>query len=210
MSFVPCGIVRPSSCAVSAFSRPRMRTWLLSVARAAAIWTEYQRSLLIPLPGVVTALRVLRDHGYRLGLISNCGAAVPALWCETAFRPLLDSPVFSCVAGVRKPYARIYRIACERLAVRAEDCLFVGDGSANELEGAARVGMRPVLVRSDTGNEPADARAAASSPPWTGTTIRDVSELVTFVTCGIPGLAYLAGGREGETWRCDSLRAPMR
>lgn len=40
-----------------------------------------------------------------------------------------------------KPDPAIYLLACRRLGVAPEDCVFVGDGGDRELEGAAAVGM---------------------------------------------------------------------
>ncbi len=50
---------------------------------------------------------------------------------------------------MEKPSRRIYEIACERLKVQPQQCLYVGDGSSKELTGAASVGMLPILKRAD-------------------------------------------------------------
>ena len=47
-----------------------------------------------------------------------------------------------------KPDPRIYEMAVEGLGVAAEECLYVGDGTSNELTGASRVGMTAVLMRA--------------------------------------------------------------
>jgi putative hydrolase of the HAD superfamily len=52
-----------------------------------------------------------------------------------------------------KPDAEIYLLAAELLDVAPERCLYVGDGANDELAGAARVGMTPVLVHR-AGREP--------------------------------------------------------
>jgi putative hydrolase of the HAD superfamily len=75
-----------------------------------------------------------------------------------------------------KPDARIYEQALAGLGVPAREGLFVGDGANDELEGARRVGMTPVLVQR-----------AGATPSWDGldrwaglrvATIPDVLELV--------------------------------
>jgi putative hydrolase of the HAD superfamily len=48
-----------------------------------------------------------------------------------------------------KPDLRIYELACAQLEVDPSECLFVGDGANDELRGAERVGMTPVLVHPD-------------------------------------------------------------
>ena len=45
-----------------------------------------------------------------------------------------------------KPDREIYELACTGLGVDPSDCLFVGDGANDELRGAERAGMTPVLV----------------------------------------------------------------
>ena len=84
---------------------------------------------------------------------SNGGARlVPAELLEGAAP---DGPVvLSCTVGLRKPDPRIYRLACERLDVRSDECLFVGDGANDELAGAERVGMRAVCVLPPGREEP--------------------------------------------------------
>jgi putative hydrolase of the HAD superfamily len=59
---------------------------------------------------------------------------------------LFDVAVFSSSVAMMKPDPRIYLLAAERLGVQPEDCLYVGDGASQELPGAARVGMNPVLL----------------------------------------------------------------
>ena len=108
---------------------------------------EIARRALVPVPGAVEALRELRARGLRLGLISNCTEEVALVWDESPFAGLFDVAAFSATAGCMKPDRRIYESVLAELAVPAGEALFVGDGANDELEGARRVGMTPVLVR---------------------------------------------------------------
>jgi putative hydrolase of the HAD superfamily len=38
-------------------------------------------------------------------------------------------------------------LTLEQLAVKPENCLYIGDGDSQELSGAAQVGMHPVMIR---------------------------------------------------------------
>lgn len=107
---------------------------------------EITRRALVPVEGAVSTLRELRRRGMRTGLVSNCTEEVALVWEESPFAGLFDAAVFSATSGLLKPDPRIYELACERLDVEPEGCLFVGDGANDELRGAARVGMTPVLV----------------------------------------------------------------
>lgn len=52
--------------------------------------------------------------------------------------------VYSQRGGDTKPHPALYQLACERLDVTPEEALFVDDQPEN-LSGARRVGMKPVL-----------------------------------------------------------------
>ena len=85
--------------------------------------------------------------------------------------------MFSSTAGCLKPEQRIYELVCEALAVTADECLFVGDGANDELAGAARVGMTPVLIH-----------AAGAAPrweslhDWSGLRVTSVAQVLELVS----------------------------
>ena len=133
---------------------------------------EYVREALSPRPGTVETLSTLRDSGYRVGLISNCGEEVSRLWRSTPFAPLVDTAVLSFDAGIAKPDPRIYELATRGLGVAAEHCLYVGDGSGGELSGASKAGMTAVLIRA-----PYD-RADGAREGWEGETISDIRDVL--------------------------------
>lgn len=116
------------------------------VTAAVVIRREWTLEHLVPRPEAIPTLAELRRRGHLLGMISACTAEVPEVWEQTPFGGLFDSAVFSCSVGVSKPHRRIYEVACEELGVTAGDCLFVGDGANDELEGARRVGMDAILI----------------------------------------------------------------
>jgi phosphoglycolate phosphatase-like HAD superfamily hydrolase len=59
---------------------------------------------------------------------------------------VIDAEVFSCEVGHVKPEPAIFHHALDRIGLPAADCVFVGDGGSNELEGARSVGLRTVFV----------------------------------------------------------------
>ena len=136
---------------------------------------DYIRQVMAPQPEAGETLAALRKQGYKTGLISDCTHEVPTVWPETIFAPLIDEAVFSCDVGLRKPDPRIYRLATERLGVRPEDCLFIGDGGSRELSGAREVGMHPVLIRVDADS---DERHLANREEWDGAAISSLPEVL--------------------------------
>lgn len=115
------------------------------------------RDALVPVAGAVSTLLELRRRGIATGLVSNCTEEVALVWGESPFAGLIDATVFSATAGCMKPDPRIYELALGELGVASAETLFVGDGANDELAGAKRAGMSPVLVQLD-----------GRDPPWDG------------------------------------------
>ena len=90
-----------------------------------------------PLPGAVETISRLRAHGLALAVVSNWDETLPERL--TAFE--VDAIVSSSEAGMPKPDPAIFRLALERLGVRPDRALHVGDSPADE-QGARAAGMR--------------------------------------------------------------------
>jgi putative hydrolase of the HAD superfamily len=118
------------------------------MTKAVEIRLQQIRRALKPRPGAVTTLATLKTGGHKLGLLSNCSIEIPILWPETEFADLIESPIFSSRERLKKPDPRIYHLACERLGVTPETCLYIADGENHELAAAANVGLHPVLIRT--------------------------------------------------------------
>lgn len=144
--------------------------------QASRIRFNFTVESLVPRPNALATLGFLKANRYKIGLISDCSSEVPAAWKDTPFALLIDVPIFSCIAGVKKPDPRIYRMALDRLGVDAKDCLYVGDGSSHELSGAQEVGMHSVLIRVpyETG---ADAYRI-DQEEWRGPVVSSLSEVI--------------------------------
>ena len=97
---------------------------------------DYYSRNMKPRPEAVEVLTQLRIWGCRTGLISNCTAEDYASWKQTPFPHLIESPVFSCSVGLKKPDPRIYEVAVTKLGVKPSSCLYVADGDDGELQGA--------------------------------------------------------------------------
>jgi putative hydrolase of the HAD superfamily len=137
---------------------------------------DLTRRALRPEPGVVETLAELRRRGVSVGLISNCTEDVALVWDDTPFAGLLDAAVFSATAGLMKPDRRIYELACEQLGVDPTGTLFVGDGANDELRGAERVGMTPVLV-----HPPGEAPVWDGLEGWSGLRITSILQVLDLV-----------------------------
>ena len=136
---------------------------------------EYVREALSPRPGVLETMTILRESGYRVGLISNCGDEVSRMWASTSLAPMFDAKILSFEVGLTKPDLRIYAMAAQQLGVPSKQCLYVGDGSDGELSGASNAGMTAVLIRA-----PYD-RPSMGRQDWEGDTVSDVSEVLNLL-----------------------------
>jgi putative hydrolase of the HAD superfamily len=143
--------------------------------RAARIRHDFNRGVMLMLrPDAVEVFSRLKPQDLKIGLVSNCTPDAPVIWPDTPLAPLFDVTVFSSLAGVIKPDPRIYLLATERLGVRPEDCLYVGDGGSQELTGAAKVGMNPVLIR-------VPGEDSIVREQWNGPKVSSLTELLTLV-----------------------------
>jgi putative hydrolase of the HAD superfamily len=86
-------------------------------------------------------LRVLRDRGIRIGVVSNFTGNLDRCLRELGLAPLIDAVLDSAVAGVRKPVPEIFTRALDQLGVPAERALMVGDNPFADIMAAAEAGM---------------------------------------------------------------------
>jgi epoxide hydrolase-like predicted phosphatase len=92
---------------------------------------------------MVGAVKAAKAAGLGTGLISNSwGLGI----YDRAPTDLFDATVISGDVGLHKPQPEIYLLACERLAVKPAECVFVDDLREN-IAGAEAVGMTGVLHR---------------------------------------------------------------
>jgi putative hydrolase of the HAD superfamily len=149
------------------------------IDQAVGIRMEYIKRALQPRPDAIETLSHLKNYGYKMGLLSNCSIEIPMIWPETDFADVIDVPTFSAVARLRKPDTRIYHLACERLAVMPESCLYIADGEDHELAAATEVGFHPVLIRGSS--QRAHGASHQEAREWQGRTIGRLTEVLQLV-----------------------------
>jgi HAD superfamily hydrolase (TIGR01549 family) len=92
-------------------------------------------------------LAALREHGLKIGLVSNTGRDLNAFIGHHALD--VDAAVSSGAHGKTKPHPAIFQSALEQLAVIAEEAAMVGDSPEDDVEGAKALGMRAFLIDRD-------------------------------------------------------------
>jgi putative hydrolase of the HAD superfamily len=131
------------------------------LARIEADWDLTRReALLDPPPSAVATLVGLREHGIRLGVLSNTHGLEMRAWDRSPLAAYFDVVALSHEIGACKPDPATYAYALRRLKVSAAAAAYVGDGSSDELVGARSAGFGMVLL-----TEEAAARSAPNDLP---------------------------------------------
>lgn len=97
-------------------------------------------------PDVPEALERLRVGGYRLGIVSNWESRLLDLCAAHGIASYFDFAVISEVEGFVKPHPYMYRRALELASASANRVVHVGDSLRDDVEGAAALGIRGILL----------------------------------------------------------------
>lgn len=102
------------------------------------------------LPGAKEVLEHLHNKNIPLALITNGTQDIQAAAIQQVnIGHYFKTIVISGKHGIRKPEARIFKIACERLEVVPEHCLMVGDKLDADVEGAKKSGMQAAWMSKE-------------------------------------------------------------
>jgi putative hydrolase of the HAD superfamily len=99
---------------------------------------------------VLDLAKDLKNHGYKLGIISNMPMDILKYMKENfpwLKNNLFDTTVFSCDLKVCKPDLVIYTKCLERLHLRPAECLFIDDVEAN-IQAAQKLGLETFHYRN--------------------------------------------------------------
>ena len=95
-------------------------------------------------PEILPMLAQIKENGLQIGVISNCFSEETKVIRESVLFPYFDVVFLSYEQGLVKPDKEIFYRCLQKLSVKAEECLYVGDGGSQELETAKALGMRAV------------------------------------------------------------------
>ena len=102
------------------------------------------------------ALELLRERGYRLGVITNLRADLESLIRKAGLDGCLEFSVNSVQAGKEKPHPPIFLEALRCATVSADEVLHVGDQVRSDVAGARAMGMRAALLDRGGWHDPVD------------------------------------------------------
>ncbi|MFE2850108.1 HAD family hydrolase [Streptomyces lavendulae] len=138
----------------------------------AALHAQYRQRTaeLVPhRPQVCTAIRSLRDDGWRLGVITNGDPTTQRQKLRRArLDDLFESVVISGEYGIRKPDPDLFRIALDALGTGSG--FMIGDDLDADISGGSRAGLCTVWVSG--------GRNLPSAAPIPDHTVRDAVDAV--------------------------------
>jgi putative hydrolase of the HAD superfamily len=93
---------------------------------------------------VLPVLEQLRAAGLKLGLVSNGGREISDFVAH--HRLEVDCAIASRAHGWTKPHESIFLAALDLIEVAPTEAAMVGDSVVDDIEGAAALGMRAILI----------------------------------------------------------------
>jgi putative hydrolase of the HAD superfamily len=97
-------------------------------------------------PGADALLDAVRAQGLRTVLVSNWSAHLGTLAARLGLAGRLDALFTSAVFGAEKPDPRLFHAALAAVGAAPHEALHAGNDVENDVLGAARAGIEPILV----------------------------------------------------------------
>jgi HAD superfamily hydrolase (TIGR01549 family) len=134
-----------------------------------------------PFPDVIDSMRHLREHGVKVGVLSNASSDLLDLLDALGILECCDFTVVSAIEGTKKPDRRIFEVALRRSGAEPCEAVHVGDMFVEDIVGARAVGVRPLLMdRGELGMFP-NHPESGSHPPGTIEVVRDLAEVLSAI-----------------------------
>jgi putative hydrolase of the HAD superfamily len=124
------------------------------LAAGIVAYRRAREAALIPYPHVYSTLNQLLKMGIKMGIVSD--APSKEAWLRLAylnFHHIFDSVVTFEETGERKPNPAPFLMILQKLNVKPEEALMVGDWAERDIAGASNLGMKTAFARyGDTFN----------------------------------------------------------
>ncbi len=117
------------------------------------LWYEPLRKLATVEPDLKETLTNLKNSGLKLGIVSNTFVSSDSLEKHMEQEGILDffePRMYSYQFDFRKPDARIFRIAAERIGETPNNILFVGDRIDKDIKPALKLAMHAAMKTAYT------------------------------------------------------------
>lgn len=98
-------------------------------------------------PDAPTLLAELKNRGYIVGIITNGPSYLQHHKLDNSgLAQYCDITVVSGDIGIHKPDPEIFRYTADKLGLKTEECVYVGDHPVNDIQGALVSGMNAVRM----------------------------------------------------------------
>ncbi len=146
------------------------------------LWYEPLRKVATVEPDIKETLTALKESELKLGIVSNTFVNSSSLEKHLGQEGILDFftvRIYSYEFDFRKPDARIFRIAAEKIGEKMEDITFVGDRIDKDIKPAIKCGMQAVLK-----NAYANAGKKTPTGAWRINHISELPSLIEKINTG--------------------------
>ena len=103
---------------------------------------------ILEIEGIPALIEELKGLGYRIYLLSNASYRQHDYWPRVPCSRFFDGTLISCDVKLVKPMPEIYLRMCQTFGLRADECFFIDDSTAN-VEAARYTGMHGVVFFED-------------------------------------------------------------
>lgn len=135
----------------------------------------------MPFEGTIPMLRLLRKKGYRTALITNGGHSLQyRKLTMLGLAPYFDEIIVSGDVMIDKPDREIFRMMADKLSLKPDEMIYVGDNPKNDIQGAKSAGYHTIWMKS-TGLW----QYGVDAPDAEADTVEDVPALVEKIANGL-------------------------
>ena len=148
----------------------------MNVCELDACWEELKKDVddyWLPFKGVKDVLIDLKREKIGLGVISNWDCTARDILTGAGLVEFFDHIIISCDVNYNKPDHRIFSLALQRAAVKAQQSIYVGDNYYDDAVGSRKVGMTAVIINRFGSLGVEEIKDCAI--------IRDISEISNFL-----------------------------
>ncbi|MGN1328690.1 MAG: HAD family hydrolase [Eubacterium sp.] len=98
-------------------------------------------------PNSLPLLKELKKRGYITGVVTNGPSYLQNHKMDTSgLRPYCDIVVVSGDVGVHKPDPALFTYTANKLGLKTNECVYVGDHPVNDIQGALASGMNAIRM----------------------------------------------------------------
>jgi putative hydrolase of the HAD superfamily len=98
-------------------------------------------------PGVEEFLKEAKVKGIKMCIVTDLTAQIQMQkWVKLDLGRYVDFLVSSEESGIEKPGKYMFELAMEKLGLKAEDCIMIGDSEEKDIKGAVAMGIKGYKV----------------------------------------------------------------